>query len=85
MSQAGSSSAAAQAGQSSQTSDALTVDALVAQTVGGVDAATIAKLLKDTAPKDSREVTLASMLTTGEDPLHILDPEQHTLVYLHIL
>lgn len=85
MSQAGSSTTTAQAGQSSQGSDALTVDALVAQAVGGVDAATIAKLLKDSTPKDSREGVLMSMLSTGEDPLRVLDPEQHTLVYLHIL
>lgn len=85
MSQAGSSAAAAHAGQSSQGGDALTVDALVAQAVGGVDTATIAKLLRDSAPKDSRDNVLVSMLSTGEDPLRVLDPEQHTLVYLHIL
>lgn len=76
---------AAQAGQSSQASDALTIDALVAQAVGGVDPNIISKLLKDSAPKESREGVLVSMLSTGEDPLHILDPVQHTLVYLHIL
>lgn len=85
MSQAGSSASAAQAGQSSQAGDALTVDTLVAQAVGGVDTATISKLLRDTAPKDSRDSALISMLATGEDPLRVLDPVQHTLVYLHIL
>lgn len=83
MSQAGSSAHAGQAG-SSQAGDGFSVDAFVAQVIGS-DPATLARHFRDFAPKESRDGALVGMLANGEDPLLVLDPEQHTLGYLYIL
>ncbi|KAH9933879.1 uncharacterized protein B0H18DRAFT_604297 [Fomitopsis serialis] len=87
MSQAGSSAGFAHIGLagSSQTFDVVSVDALVAQIVGSDDPVALARFLKDIAPKDSRDNALVGMLSDRKDPLLVLDPEQHTLGYLHIL
>ncbi|KAH9835119.1 uncharacterized protein C8Q71DRAFT_710235 [Rhodofomes roseus] len=87
MSQPGSSTGLLQAvlPGSSHSADAPSVDALVAQIVGNDNPDTLARILKDTAPKESRDNALVGMLANGQDPLLVLNPEQHTLGYLYIL
>lgn len=41
--------------------------------------------LKSFAPKESRDIILASTLSSGQDPLSVLDPQRNTLGYLYIL
>jgi COP9 signalosome complex subunit 3 len=49
------------------------------------DAAFVNKQLSAFTKKDARDGPLAGTLETGQDPLHVLDPENHTLGYLYIL
>ncbi|KZT68915.1 hypothetical protein DAEQUDRAFT_670453 [Daedalea quercina L-15889] len=86
MSQPGSSAAAAQATHAgtSQSVDALSVDTFVSQVIT-TGAAVLAGKSGGLAPKDTRDAALAQMLSSGDDPLLVLDPEQYTWGYLHIL
>ena len=41
--------------------------------------------LKHFTPKDARDAILASTLSSGQDPLSVLDPERNTIGCLYIL
>lgn len=81
MSQAGSSATtAATAG----TPIEVNLDQLVQDIINSTDSKALNNRLSVYGGKD-KETKLSGRLATGQDPLTVLDPEQHTLGYLYIL
>ena len=61
------------------------MDAIFQQVTTSSDFAGIASYLKSLNPKDLREQALASTLSSGQDPLSILNAPLNTLAVLYIL
>jgi COP9 signalosome complex subunit 3 len=84
--QAGSSSsAAAHQSQSSTEGTLLSLDALFSQITTSNNPFALNHTLRNFAPKDVRELILASTLSNGQDPLSVLDARGNTLGILYIL
>ena len=62
-----------------------TLDSLVNEITSTNNMGALSQHLRNFATKDIRETILASSLSSGQDPLSILDPEVNTLGYLYIL
>ena len=78
-------SAPANAGPSQTQVEQLTVDAVVTEILNTADPTVLAKRLYKLWTDDKFENVLSSSLTSGEDPLIVLNMEVNTLGYLFIL
>ncbi|KAI0945208.1 hypothetical protein AcW1_001483 [Taiwanofungus camphoratus] len=87
MNLSGPSAAPSQSGVgSSQSSEgSLSIDVIVTQVTTSNNASQLNGLLRTFATNDARDSVLATMLSSGEDPLSVLDAERHTIGYLYIL
>ncbi|KAL0958361.1 hypothetical protein HGRIS_000503 [Hohenbuehelia grisea] len=61
------------------------LDSLVAQIVASNNYPALEHTIRNGLPKDSRETILASALSSGQDPLTVLDLRAHTLGVLYII
>ncbi|KAI0820144.1 hypothetical protein BC628DRAFT_1399117 [Trametes gibbosa] len=73
------------AGTSQTTSGLASLDDVLQQITTSTNPNTLHHYLKSFAPKEVRDVILASTLSSGQDPLSALDPERNTLGFLYIL
>lgn len=61
------------------------LDTLVADALNAKDDVALNNLLKNYASRETREITFASLLSGGQDPLLLLDPRKNTLAFLYLL
>ena len=69
----------------SQAGGSASLDDVLQQITTSNNPSTLNHYLKTFAPKESRDTILASTLSSGQDPLSVLDPQSNTLGYLYIL
>ncbi|KAH9886665.1 hypothetical protein C8Q73DRAFT_714825 [Cubamyces lactineus] len=69
----------------SQASGNASLDDVLQQITTSNNPSALNHYLKTFAPKESRDTILASTLSSGQDPLSVLDPQSNTLGYLYIL
>ncbi|CDO75711.1 hypothetical protein BN946_scf184493.g9 [Trametes cinnabarina] len=69
----------------SQTGGHASLDDVLNQITTTSSSSSLNQYLKSFAPKESRDTILASTLSSGQDPLSVLDPRSNTLGFLYIL
>ena len=65
--------------------DSQSLDGIVQQITTTTNFNTLLQTLKTALPKEARDVILASSLSSGQDPLSVLDVRENTLGVLYIL
>ncbi|EIW56333.1 uncharacterized protein TRAVEDRAFT_127525 [Trametes versicolor FP-101664 SS1] len=73
------------AGSSQTTGGFASLDDVLHQLTTSTNLNNLHHYLKSFAPKESRDIILASTLSSGQDPLSVLDPQRNTLGYLYII
>ncbi len=73
------------AGPSQNTGGPTSLDDVLQQLTTSTNINSLHHYLKSFAPKESRDIILASTLSSGQDPLSVLDPQRNTLGFLYIL
>jgi hypothetical protein len=65
--------------------DSQSLDGIVQQITTTTNFNTLLQTLRTALPKEARDVILASSLSSGQDPLSVLDVRENTLGVLYIL